>query len=68
MGKTFGENLKNERKLCGLTQTQLASRLGIKQQQLSEWERNKVEPTLYNLLAIIRALDTTFEDLVDGIE
>lgn len=68
MGKTFGENLKNERKLCGLTQTQLADRLGIKQQQLSEWERDKVEPTLYNILAIIRALDTTFEDLVDGIE
>lgn len=68
MGKSFGENLKNERKLCGLTQTQLADRLGIKQQQLSEWERDKVEPTLYNILAIIRALDTTFDDLVDGIE
>ena len=68
MGKTFGENLKNERKLCGLTQTQLADRLGIKQQQLSEWERDKVEPTLYNILAIISALDTTFDDLVDGIE
>ena len=66
--KSFGENLKNERRLCGLTQTQLADRLGIKQQQLSEWERNRVEPTLYNILAIIRALDTTFEDLVDGIE
>lgn len=65
--KTFGENLKNERKLCGYTQTQLAEKLGIKQQQLSEWERNKVEPTLYNILAIIRALDITFEDLVDGI-
>lgn len=66
--KTFGENLKNERKLCGLTQTQLANRLGIKQQQLSEWERNKVEPTLFSILSIIRALDISFEDLIDGIE
>ncbi|MDE5601572.1 MAG: helix-turn-helix domain-containing protein, partial [Clostridia bacterium] len=46
----------------------LAERLGIKQHQLREWERDKVEPTLYNVLAILRALDTTFEDLVDGIE
>lgn len=66
--KSFGENLKNERILCGLTQTQLADRLGIKQQQLSEWERNKVEPTLYNIIAIIRALNISFEDLTDGIE
>ena len=66
--KTFGENLKRERVLCGLTQTQLAQKIGIKQQQFSEWECNNVEPTLYNIIAIIRALDISFEDLIDGIE
>lgn len=66
--KTFGENLKNERLACGFTQIQLAKKLGIKQQQLSEWECNKVVPTLYNIVAIIRVLDISFDDLIDGIE
>ena len=65
--RTFGENLKYERILHGLTQTQLANKLGIKQQQISEWECNKVEPTLYNILNIIHALNTNFDDLTDGI-
>lgn len=68
MKKTFGENLKNERLLNGLTQKQLAERLGIKQQQLSEWECNKVEPTLFSILALIRALNCSFDDLIDGIK
>lgn len=66
--KSFGKNLKRERKLSGLTQQQLADKLGIKQQQLSEWECDKVEPTLYNIVALIGALGVSFEDLVDGIE
>ncbi len=65
--KTFGENLKYERMLRGLTQNELANRLGIKQQQISEWECDKVEPTLYNILALIRALNTDFDDLTDGM-
>lgn len=44
--RTFGENLKRERKLCGLTQQELADKIGIKQQQLSQWESNKFEPTV----------------------
>lgn len=65
--KTFGENLKYERIMRGLTQTELANRLGIKQQQISEWECDKVEPTLYNILALIRALNTDFDELTDGM-
>ena len=66
--KSFGKNLKRERKLSGLTQQQLADKLGIKQQQLSEWECDRVEPTLYNIVALLDALGVSFEDLVDGIE
>lgn len=66
--KTFGKNLKRERKLAGLTQQQLAAKLGIKQQQLSEWECDRVEPTLYNIVALLDALGVSFEDLIDGIQ
>lgn len=66
--KTFGENLKNERQLAGLTQRDLANAIGVKQQQVSQWECDKVEPTLYNIVAIIKALNTSFDDLIDDIE
>lgn len=66
--KTFGENLKQERKLCGLTQQELADKMGISQQQLSQWECNKFEPTVSSIVAIAKALDVSFDDLFDGIE
>lgn len=66
--RTFGENLKKERKIAGLNQKDFAEKLGTTQQRVSEWECGKVEPTLYNIIAIIRVLDITFEDLISGIE
>lgn len=65
---TFGENLKKERIMCGYKQTEFAKKLNTTQQRVSEWECNKVEPTLYNIVAIIRTLNITFEDLINGIE
>ncbi len=38
------------------------------QQRVSEWECNKVEPSLYNILKILKVFDITFEELTDGIE
>ena len=66
--RTFGENLKRERKLCGLTQQELADKIGIKQQQLSQWENNKFEPTVSSIVVLAKALDVSFDDLFDGIE
>lgn len=66
--KTFGENLKKERQIAGFTQGDLANAIGVKQQQVSQWECNKVEPTLYNIIAILKALNISFDDLIDDIE
>ena len=66
--KSFGENLKYERKIAGLTQQQLADKMGIKQQQLSQWERDEIEPAVSSIVAIAKALDVSFDDLFDGIE
>lgn len=65
---TFGENLKNERKLAGLNQVEFAKLLGTTQQRVSEWECNKVEPTLFNIIAITRCLNVSFEDLIQNID
>lgn len=66
--KTFGENLKYFRGLNKISQTDFANRLGTTQQRVSEWERDKVEPSLYNIIRILKVFEITFEELTDGIE
>ncbi len=66
--KTFGENLKNLRIANGLSQKAFAEKMQTTQQRVSEWECNKVEPSLYNVIKILRLFDTTFEELTEGID
>ncbi len=65
---TFGNNLKNLRKINKLSQQDFAIKMDTTQQRISEWECNKVEPSLYNIIKIINVLNTTFEELTDGLE
>ena len=65
---TFGENLKELRKLRKISQVDFAKSMDTTQQRVSEWECNKVEPSLYNIMKILKIFDITFEELTDGIE
>ena len=65
---SFGNNLKNIRKLNKISQKDFAEKMQTTQQRISEWECDKVEPSLYNILRIIQVLNTTFEELTDGME
>lgn len=65
--KTFGENLKNLRIANGLSQKAFAEKMQTTQQRVSEWECNKVEPSLYNVIKILRFFDITFEELTEEI-
>ena len=66
--KGFGKNLKAERTAAGLSQMEMARLLGVKQQQVSQWECDKVEPTLYNIAMILQILEIHFEDLMEGVD
>ena len=65
---SFGQNLKNIRKLNKISQKEFAIKMNTTQQRISEWECDKVEPSLYNIIKIIKVLNTTFEDLTDEVE
>ncbi len=65
---TFGQNLKAARKNSKISQRDFAERLQTTQQRVSEWECDKVEPSLFNILRILKVLEITFEELTDGIE
>ena len=66
--KTFGDNLKYFRKLNKLSQKDFADKMKTTQQRVSEWECDKVEPSLYNIMRILKVFEIGFEELTDGIE
>ena len=66
--KTFGDNLKYFRALNKISQKEFAEKLDTTQQRVSEWECNKIEPSLYNVIKILNVFDITIEELTDGIE
>ena len=65
--KSFGENLKYYRKLNKISQKEFANKLNTTQQRVSEWECDRVEPSLYNIVRILKVFDITFEELTDDI-
>ena len=65
---TLGENLRNLRKLNKLNQKQFSELMQTTQQRVSEWECDKVEPSFYNILKILKVLNITFDDLAEDVE
>ncbi len=63
--KTFGDNLKQLRIANNLSQKEFAKRINTTQQRVSEWECNKIEPTLSNIIKILNVLGVSFEDLIE---
>jgi transcriptional regulator with XRE-family HTH domain len=53
---TFGEELKRARDAMGLTQQDVANRLGVTIQAVSQWETDKTAPEAQNLLSVLRLL------------
>ena len=66
--KTFGENLKKLRLENNISQKDFASKMQTTQQRVSEWECNKNEPSLYNIIKILKIFDITFEELIEDID
>ena len=52
--RTQGERIKKLRKSKGVTQRELADRLGISEQAISKWEKNLSNPSTKNLLQIAK--------------
>ena len=57
-------SVKEMRKKRGLTQKQLADRLGVKQQNVSDWERGERSPSVKNLKKLSEILNCQIDDLV----
>lgn len=64
----FSERLKKLRKDTGLTQVDVASKLGISQQAYASWERGAKKPTQDNLVKIAQILNVSVDYLVGNSE
>lgn len=65
---TLGENIKNIRVAGGMTQKEFAEKMQTTQQRVSEWELDKVEPSLYNVIRMLKILGVTFDELTENLE
>ena len=63
----FGENFKNIRKQCGLSQQEVADKLQIKQSSVSDWENDVSRPEYEKLIALAELYDVTLYELL-GID
>lgn len=50
--KIFGEKLRNHRKKLGMTQEEVAEKIGVSAQAISKWEAGDCLPDCFNLKAI----------------
>jgi transcriptional regulator with XRE-family HTH domain len=63
----IGDNLKRLRLLADLTQAELAAAAGLKQGDISKWEKNKAAPTAGNLLRLAVGLGLPVDMLLKTI-
>jgi transcriptional regulator with XRE-family HTH domain len=62
--ETLGERLARLRKARGLTQVELAEKMGVIQVLISDYERNKLRPNPDILVSYARALAVTTDELL----
>lgn len=65
---SFSENLKALRAEYKISQADLAKKLGVTQQCVSEWELNKTEPTLTYLCLMADVFDLSLDMLCGRVE
>lgn len=65
---TIGTRIKNKRKELGLTQEELAQKVGVTFQAVSKWENDTSYPDVILMSDVARALDTNIDVLVTGAE
>jgi len=61
----FGKRLKDNRKAKNLTQSEVASRIGVSEQAVSKWENGDCLPDVYNLKMLGRLLRISIDSLLD---
>lgn len=62
----ISNQIKTRREAMGLSQEQLAEKLYVSRQTISNWERDKTYPDVQSLLMLSILFDTSIDTLVKG--
>ena len=60
----IGKYIAGKRKDLGMTQKQLAEKLGVSDKSVSKWESGASDPSTANLIALAKLFGTTPEELL----
>ena len=66
MNETIGSRISKYHKEKGMTQEELASRLGVSSQAVSKWENDQSCPDISLLPRLAKLLDVTVDELLTG--
>lgn len=61
----LGKNIQKARKAAGVTQIQLAERLGVYQKDISRWEKNDSTPSVLTFAKICKELNASADELLE---
>lgn len=63
---TFGDKLKQIRKQAGMSQEQLAEKIGVSRQAVTKWEADAGIPDIENIIAISTLFDISIDELLSN--
>ena len=61
---SFAERLKDARRVCGLSQEELAERLEVSRQAVGKWEQGQAYPEMEKLIALCAVLNVSADTLL----
>ena len=64
---TISDRIFERLQQLSISQKEFAGKAGIQQSTISEWKKNKTNPSSDKILAICKALDVTPEWLLSGV-
>ena len=65
---TISERIFERLTQLSMTQKEFSEKTGIRQSTISEWKKNKTNPSSDKILAICKTLDVTPEWLLSGVD
>jgi len=63
----LGRNIKDKRIACGMSQFELAEKMGTEQTYISKLEAGKKQLRVATVVRLANALDTTASELLKGV-
>lgn len=64
MNREIAERLYTFRKNSGLSQEELAEKIGVSRQAVSKWERGETSPDTENLILLAKTYDVSLDELI----